>query len=88
MPLKDHPGYVVYLGKVRISNLDWFIYEACSVILNLRSGTVHEYGSEEYFKYIPRGDRHPGSRAVIVVDIHKVGTVSQDSLFPTDKFIY
>ncbi|KAI5886402.1 uncharacterized protein SCHCODRAFT_02641639 [Schizophyllum commune H4-8] len=37
------------------------------------TGTVHEYGTPEYDKYIPAGKRHPGSRAVIEVDIHKVG---------------
>jgi len=37
-------------------------------------GTFHEYGSEDYSKYIPDGTRLPGSRAVIVIDIHKVGT--------------
>jgi len=36
---------------------------------------VYEYGTPEYEKLV--GDkRQPGSRAVIVVDIHKVGTVS------------
>jgi len=38
------------------------------------TGSFHEYGSEEYSKYIPDESRHPSSRAVIVVDIHKVGT--------------
>ncbi|KAL1664525.1 hypothetical protein GGF50DRAFT_88623 [Schizophyllum commune] len=37
------------------------------------TGTIHEYGTPEYDKYIPAGKRHPGSRAVIEVDIHKVG---------------
>ncbi|KAL1726015.1 hypothetical protein EV714DRAFT_276937 [Schizophyllum commune] len=39
------------------------------------TGTIHEYGTPEYDKYIPPGKRHPGSRAVIEVDIHKVGAV-------------
>ncbi|KAJ3724225.1 hypothetical protein DFJ43DRAFT_637875 [Lentinula guzmanii] len=38
------------------------------------TGTVHEYGTPEYNEFIPK-NRLPGSRAVIVVDVHKVGTV-------------
>ncbi|KAL1747204.1 hypothetical protein HDZ31DRAFT_32535 [Schizophyllum fasciatum] len=38
------------------------------------TGTVHEYGTPEYAKYIPLEKRKPGSRAVILVDIHKVGS--------------
>ncbi|KAF5366658.1 hypothetical protein D9757_012760 [Collybiopsis confluens] len=37
-------------------------------------GTVHEFGSPEYDKLISPESRAPGSRAVIVIDIHKVGT--------------
>ncbi|KAH7921509.1 hypothetical protein BV22DRAFT_1038584 [Leucogyrophana mollusca] len=37
-------------------------------------GTVHEFGTPEYDEYIPRENRKPGSRAVIVIDIYKVGT--------------
>jgi len=37
-------------------------------------GTVHEIGSPEYEKYIPLNQRKPGTRSVIVIDIHKVGT--------------
>ncbi|TFK48058.1 hypothetical protein OE88DRAFT_1665137 [Heliocybe sulcata] len=37
-------------------------------------GTVHEYGTPEYDSYLPPGKRAPGSRAVIVVDVYKVGT--------------
>jgi len=37
-------------------------------------GTFHEYGSEEYARYIPGATRFPGSRAVVIVDVHKVGT--------------
>jgi len=38
------------------------------------TGTVHEYGTPEYNELIPPGTRAPGSRAAIVIDIHKVGT--------------
>ena len=39
-------------------------------------GSVHEYGTSEYDNLIPPETRKPGSRAAIVVDIHKVGSVS------------
>jgi hypothetical protein len=38
------------------------------------TGTFHEYDSPEYNTFIPMERRSPGSRAVIVLDIHKVGT--------------
>ncbi|TRM58558.1 hypothetical protein BD626DRAFT_410417 [Schizophyllum amplum] len=38
------------------------------------TGTVYEYGTPEYEKYIPAEKRKPGSRSVILVDIHKVGS--------------
>ncbi|KIM86525.1 hypothetical protein PILCRDRAFT_64821 [Piloderma croceum F 1598] len=38
------------------------------------TGTVHEFGTPEYDALIPIVDRKPGSRGVIVVDVHKVGT--------------
>ncbi|KAI0762750.1 hypothetical protein C8Q74DRAFT_1207453 [Fomes fomentarius] len=37
-------------------------------------GTVHELGTPEYEKLIPPENRRPGSRAAIVIDVHKVGT--------------
>ncbi|GAW07933.1 pyridoxamine phosphate oxidase [Lentinula edodes] len=37
-------------------------------------GSVYEYGTPQYDEYISPGARVPGSRAVIVVDVHKVGT--------------
>ncbi|KAJ3992546.1 hypothetical protein F5050DRAFT_1801677 [Lentinula boryana] len=37
------------------------------------TGTVYEYGTPEYNEFIPK-NRLPGSRAVIVIDVHKVGT--------------
>lgn len=47
--------------------------------LNIKSwliGSVHEFGSPEYEALIPLEDRHVGSRSAIVLDIHKVGSVS------------
>jgi len=35
-------------------------------------GTVYEYGTPEYERLLPV--RRPGSRAVIMIDVHKVGT--------------
>ncbi|KAI8983182.1 hypothetical protein BD414DRAFT_490178 [Trametes punicea] len=37
-------------------------------------GTVHEYGTPGYDALIPLENRRPGSRAAIVIDVHKVGT--------------
>ncbi|KAJ7080646.1 hypothetical protein B0H15DRAFT_483846 [Mycena belliarum] len=37
-------------------------------------GTVYEYGTPEYHNFIPAESRKPGSRSVIVVDVHKVST--------------
>ncbi|EEB93529.1 hypothetical protein MPER_07797 [Moniliophthora perniciosa FA553] len=37
-------------------------------------GTVYEFGTPEYNSIIPPEQRSPGSRAVIMVDVHKVGT--------------
>ncbi|TFK82478.1 hypothetical protein K466DRAFT_500250 [Polyporus arcularius HHB13444] len=38
------------------------------------TGTVHEFGTREYEELIPPEQRRPGSRAAIVVDVHKVGS--------------
>jgi len=35
---------------------------------------VHELGTAEYEEFLPASTRLPGSRAVVVVDVHKVGT--------------
>ena len=40
------------------------------------TGKVFELGTPEYNELLPLGKRQPGSRAVIWVDVHKVGTVS------------
>ena len=42
--------------------------------LNL-TGHVYEFGTPEYEEYLPSSKRQPGSRAVIVIDVLKVGTV-------------
>ncbi|KAI1790498.1 hypothetical protein LXA43DRAFT_890910 [Ganoderma leucocontextum] len=38
------------------------------------AGTVYEFGTPEYEKLIPPENRRPGSRAAIVIDVHKVGS--------------
>ncbi|KAL5534832.1 hypothetical protein ACEPAG_1297 [Sanghuangporus baumii] len=38
------------------------------------TGTVYEFGTPEYEELIPKEIRKPGSRSVIMVDIHKVGS--------------
>jgi hypothetical protein len=40
------------------------------------SGSFHEMGTPEYEALLPVGSRQPGSRAVVVVDVYKCGTVS------------
>ncbi|TFK34647.1 hypothetical protein BDQ12DRAFT_656566 [Crucibulum laeve] len=38
------------------------------------TGTVYEFGTPEYDVLLPAESRQPGSRSVIMVDVHKVGT--------------
>ena len=44
-------------------------------------GTVHEFGTPEYDALIPPASRKAGSRAAIVIDVHKVATVSTPCAF-------
>lgn len=37
-------------------------------------GKVHEFGSEGYTALLPDAQRQPGSRAIIEIDVYKVGT--------------
>ncbi|KAJ7620959.1 hypothetical protein FB45DRAFT_1062011 [Roridomyces roridus] len=37
-------------------------------------GTVYEFGTPEYEAYVPAESRKPGSRSVILIDVHKVST--------------
>lgn len=48
---------------------------------------MHELGSARYEELIPAGERLPGSRAVIEVEIHKVGSVSLPILHWAPKLI-
>ncbi|KAJ8515107.1 hypothetical protein ONZ45_g7417 [Pleurotus djamor] len=38
------------------------------------TGTVYEFGSPEYDELLPPSSRKPGSRAIIMIDVYKVGT--------------
>lgn len=73
--LKDHPGSAGCSEKVHLCPALLMRWCQTHDQLSLHAGSFHEYGSAEYSKYIPEGTRHPGSRAVIIIDIHKVGTV-------------
>jgi hypothetical protein len=39
-------------------------------------GSYYELGSPEYDALLPPGTRQPGSRAVIILEVYKVATVS------------
>ena len=52
-------------------------FEGAARIVRLwGTGTIYEFGTPEYEKLIPPENRRPGSRAAIVIDVHKVGSVS------------
>ncbi|KAK0186847.1 hypothetical protein F5146DRAFT_1004909 [Armillaria mellea] len=46
-----------------------------SIVRLFGRGKFYEFGTPEYNALIPPETRHPGSRAVIMIDVHKVGTV-------------
>ncbi|KAK0227388.1 hypothetical protein EDD85DRAFT_777003 [Armillaria nabsnona] len=45
-----------------------------SIVRLFGRGKFYEFGTPEYNALIPSETRHPGSRAVIIIDVHKVGT--------------
>ena len=52
-------------------------FEGAARIVRLwGTGTIFEFGTPEYEKLISPENRRPGSRAAIVIDVHKVGSVS------------
>lgn len=58
-------------------------YWVCTVVvITTLSGKFYEYGTPEYNEYIPIATRKPGSRAAIVIDVHKVGSVSNEIYRP------
>lgn len=52
------------------------------------TGVVHEFGSPEYDRFISPENRRPGGRSVIVIDVHKVGTVSTNTILAYYAFIH
>ena len=46
-------------------------------------GTVHEFGTPEYAQRILPASRLSGSRAVVVVDVHKASTVRRSPPYRT-----
>ncbi|KAH7890223.1 hypothetical protein F5I97DRAFT_1933628 [Phlebopus sp. FC_14] len=61
-------------GNGRITLL-FHAFEGAPRILRMwGTGTVHEFGTPEYDQLIPPEKRRAGSRAAIVIDVHKVGT--------------
>ncbi|KIM54944.1 hypothetical protein SCLCIDRAFT_1221558 [Scleroderma citrinum Foug A] len=61
-------------GNGRITIL-FHAFEGGPKILRLwGTGTVHEFGTPEYDEFIPPEKRKAGSRAAIVIDVHKVAT--------------
>jgi hypothetical protein len=49
------------------------------------TGKVFEWGTQEYDERIPTTQRRAGSRAVIVIDVHKVGTVRTPMLWQSKR---
>lgn len=45
-----------------------------SIVRLFGRGKFYEFGTPEYNALISPETRHPGSRAVIIIDVHKVGT--------------
>ena len=51
-------------------------FEGAARIVRLwGTGTIYEFGTPEYERLIPPEKRLTGSRAAIVVDVHKTGSV-------------
>lgn len=66
------------IGKYPALELGSFLFNffADGVGRGCLIGTWHERGSPEYEKMLPEEERLAGSRSVIVVKVHKVGSVS------------
>lgn len=88
---KAHLGLFGFSARVSTSLLacpphNLFAFHHCGSYIVLIfwdiliSGVWHEFGTDEYNHYIPKEERLPGSRAAIVVHVHKVGSVRIISL--------
>ncbi|KAF8547782.1 hypothetical protein OG21DRAFT_1517024 [Imleria badia] len=73
-------------GNARITIM-FHAFEGAPRILRMwGTGTVREFGTPEYDALIPPASRKPGSRAAIVIDVHKVATSCGFGI-PQYKFI-
>ncbi|KAI9567846.1 hypothetical protein HD554DRAFT_840725 [Boletus coccyginus] len=73
-------------GNARITIM-FHTFEGAPQILRMwGTGTVHEFGTPEYDDLIPPASRKAGSRAAIVIDVHKVATSCGFGI-PQYKFI-
>ncbi|KAG8221749.1 hypothetical protein J3R82DRAFT_2041 [Butyriboletus roseoflavus] len=73
-------------GNARITIL-FHAFEGAPRILRLfGTGTVHEFGTPGYDTLIPAASRKAGSRAAIVIDVHRVATSCGFGI-PQYKFI-
>ncbi|KAF8132871.1 hypothetical protein EV363DRAFT_1215468 [Boletus edulis] len=73
-------------GNARITIM-FHAFEGAPRILRMwGTGTVHEFGTPEYDAFIPPASRKAGSRAAIVIDVHKVATSCGFGI-PQYKFI-
>ncbi|KLO07052.1 hypothetical protein SCHPADRAFT_860666 [Schizopora paradoxa] len=61
-------------GNGRITILFNAMEGAAQIVRLYGKGTVHELGTPEYEAKIPPSKRMPGSRSVIVIKVHRVGT--------------
>lgn len=79
-PLKARREFVDFMVLVSNPALELgsflFNFFADGVGRGCLIGTWHERGSPEYEKMLPEEERLAGSRSVIVVKVHKVGSVS------------
>ncbi|KAG6849207.1 hypothetical protein H0H93_010450 [Arthromyces matolae] len=69
-PLKDLPGSFDCMVKVGRDSRCYQVRTADRISI----GSVFEFGTPKYAALLPEGTRHPGSRAVIMLDIFKVAT--------------
>ncbi|KAH0828564.1 hypothetical protein J3R83DRAFT_2833 [Lanmaoa asiatica] len=73
-------------GNARITIMFHAFEGAPRIFRMWGTGTVHEFGTPEYDALIPPAARKAGSRAAIVIDVHKVATSCGFGI-PQYKFI-
>ena len=57
-----------------------------NLIFSPVAGFFYELGTPEYDALMPPGKRIPGTRAIIGLDVYKVGTVGQTPAFACSWF--